>query len=885
MLALLWLKGLLRYRTGRLAGATLGVTACVALLASLGIFIASSAAQMTERAIADVPVDWQIQLTLGTDPQTAITAIGAATTYEAMQQVGYASVPGLAATTGGTTQTTGAGQVLGLSDQYAQVFSRELRLLVGSLDGALVAQQTAANLHVGVGDIVTINRAGLTPVSVTVAGVVDLPNADSLFQAVGVSAGAAPQAPPDNVLVLPASQWHQLFDPQAALRPDTVHTQLHLRIAHNLPADPGAAYVEVQQRAHNVEARLAGSGIVGDTLATRLGGVRADALYARVLFLFLGTPGVVLAMVLTVAVTNAGAARRRLEQALLRTRGASLTTVVRLESLEALLIGGGGVLLGLALTAFIGRTIAPVTAATGVQTLIWTGIAVIVGLGLAISAVFFPAWHGVRYATVSAARVVVGRGRQPLWQRVYLDVLLLAVSALAFWQSASSGYQVVLAPEGVNQTAVSYQAFLAPLCLWIGSGLLTLRLWSGGLRHGRRVVAGALRPIARNLADIVAASLARQHVLVTRGVVLVSLATAFAVATGIFNTTYSAQGRVDAALTNGADVTVTGTTSAPASAVLAQLQALPGVTAAQPLQHRFAYVGNDLQDLYGIDPKTIGQATTLANAYFANGDAKATLAMLAAQRDGVLVSAETVRDYQLTPGDPINLRLQNARDGHYRVIPFHFVGVVREFPTAPKDSFLVANANYIAQQTATPAAEIVLLRTTGDPATLASRARAVVSALPGAKVTDLGTAQRTISSSLTAVNLSGLTGLELAFAVILIAGATGLVMALGMAERRRSYAVLAALGARARQTGAFVWGEGLVILLSGVIVGTATGVGVAAMLVKLLIGVFDPAPETLAVPWGYLLLVLTAAVGATTLAIVSTQRTVRRSVIDELRGT
>ena len=45
-----------------------------------------------------------------------------------------------------------------------------------------------------------------------------------------------------------------------------------------------------------------------------------------------------------------------------------------------------------------------------------------------------------------------------------------------FWQSASTGYQVVLAPEGVSQTAVSYQAFLAPLCSLVGSGLLTFRL-------------------------------------------------------------------------------------------------------------------------------------------------------------------------------------------------------------------------------------------------------------------------------------------------------------------------------------------------------------------------------------------------------------------------
>jgi putative ABC transport system permease protein len=37
--------------------------------------------------------------------------------------------------------------------------------------------------------------------------------------------------------------------------------------------------------------------------------------------------------------------------------------------------------------------------------------------------------------------------------------------------------------------------------------------------------------------------------------------------------------------------------------------------AAQRMQHRFAYVGTDLQDLYGIDPAHIGSATRMSDAY------------------------------------------------------------------------------------------------------------------------------------------------------------------------------------------------------------------------------------------------------------------------------
>ena len=37
------------------------------------------------------------------------------------------------------------------------------------------------------------------------------------------------------------------------------------------------------------------------------------------------------------------------------------------------------------------------------------------------------------------------------------------------------------------------------------------------------------------------------------------------------------------------------------------------------------------------------------------------MATLAAAPDSILVSAETVKDYQLHPGDPVNLRLHGRR--------------------------------------------------------------------------------------------------------------------------------------------------------------------------------------------------------------------------------
>ena len=69
---------------------------------------------------------------------------------------------------------------------------------------------------------------------------------------------------------------------------------------------------------------------------------------------------------------------------------------------------------------------------------------------------------------------------------------------------------------------------------------------------------------------------------------------------------------------------------------------------------------------------------------------------------------------------------------------------------------------------------------------------------PTVTVTDISTTRQTVGSSLTAVDLAGLTRVELAFALLLAAAAGGLVLGLGLAERRRTFAIATALGATRR---------------------------------------------------------------------------------------
>ena len=878
----LWLRGAMVGRAGRTMGGVLGIALTVAFLASLGTFVASSTQTMTHRAIANVPVDWQVLVAQQADPATVTKAIRQSDAGALIRSVGYADTAGLSAVANGTTQSTGPGRVIGIEPDYPVRFPNQISLLLGSLDGVLIATQTATNLHVAPGDTVSLQRVGLAPVDLRIAGIVTLPNADAMFQSIGVPIGTAPQAPPDNVLIMPMPMWHGLFDPQRTNRPDSVRTQLHVRLSHTaLPNDPGTAYLQAVSLVSTVALKVPGDAAFANNLATRLDSVRADALYARVLFLFLGAPGVVLALLVTLSVTASGADRRRREQALLRIRGASASTIVRLAAWEAIATGVVGVLLGLFVAAITTRWLWQLTAPALMAP--WFILAAVLGSALAMAAVVIPSWKLANQSTVTAARMEFLHRRPPLWQRTFLDFILLGIGAFVYWNVARSGYNVVVATEGVAQASVHYEAFFGPLCLWVGAGLLWIRLGSFLLRHGVSRLVGWI-PGAAAMAPLIGASLSRQHRRIATATALVALAFAFAAATSIFNTTYDSQSRVDAVLTNGADVAVTGTSEAPAGALIDPLRAIPGVATAEPLMHRLAYVGSDLQDFYGVDAKRIGLATSLANAYFGNHDAVGTMDALQRTHDGVLVSEETAKEFQLTLGDEINLRLQNASDHQYRPVRFHFVGIVKEFPSAPKDAFLVANADYLAAQTGAGVAEVVLLRTTGDPQAVGNAARRVASKAPAIKVTTLGETQARISASLTAVDLHRLTRLELGFAVLLIAGIAGIVLGLNLAERRRNFVILAALGGHESQIGAFLWSEGLFTVVLGLLLGTATGFGIAKTLVAILAGAFDPPPEALVVPWLYLATACVVALVCAGLAIRVMQKLSGRPDLETLRA-
>ncbi|MFI1294198.1 FtsX-like permease family protein [Streptomyces sp. NPDC020792] len=880
-----WTGGLVRRRAGRLLATVAGIALAVSLVAALGSFLTASKSTMTKRAVRSVAVDWQVEVQPGADAASVLHTVQSMPGVRAAIPVGFARSNGFKAISGGSTQTTGPGVVLGLPNGYQELFPQTIRHLTGASSGVLLAQQTASNLHVAPGDAVSIALPGAPRAQVRVAGVIDLPQADSLFQKVGAPPQSQPAAPPDNVILLPAGLFRTLTAPVAAADPAALTTQIHVARDARLPADPAAAFTAVTGAAHHLEAAGSGGALVGDNLGAALDAARQDALYAQILFLFLGVPGAMLAAVLTAAVAGAGAERRRREQAVLRVRGLRSRQIAALAGIEVALTGLAGGLLGIGVAVLVGQ-LAFGTASFGADVgsaAVWFAAALALGVIVAAIAILAPALRDLRAVTVARARRQVGRRtRSPWWMRCGLDFLLLAASLLVFRASSGNQYALVLAPEGVASISVSYWAFLGPGLLWAGSALLLWRLATLALARPRRGLVRLSRPLTGPLAGMTAATMARRRRTLARSVVLLALALSFAMSTATFNATYKQQAEVDARLTNGADVTITEPPGARTGPSAASSLAVPGVRHVEPLQHRFAYVGSDLQDLYGVRPTTITTATSLQDAYFSGGTARQLMATLAHRPDALLVSAETVKDFQLSPGDTVRLRIQDARTKALRTVPFHYAGIVKEFPTAPKDSFFVANASYIAKATGSDAVGAFLVDTGG------THQKQVATALrrrlgTTATVTDLTQTRSTVGSSLTSVDLSGLTRIELAYAIVLAAGAGGIVLALGLAERRRTFAIATVLGATRRQLRGLVLSEAVVLTAGGLAGGALSGWVLSQMLVKVLTGVFDPPPETIAVPWAYVTATVLVALAAVAAAALNGVRRSHRPAVEELR--
>ncbi|MFN8161702.1 MAG: ABC transporter permease [Solirubrobacterales bacterium] len=864
------------------------IAVSVGFLAGMIAFIGNSLRSASASALRQVPLDLQApvsslardrQAAAGVARQPGVAYAGAAATapFSSAQR-----------SAGGLTTQSSSGAVVAVPAGYA-AHVHTFRMLQGALrpGGVVLDQQMAATLQARIGDTIRIKpRPGAPPSHFRVTGVALITAPDQVFQPLNPLLGPAPAQPPQNAAIMLTPTFARTLAPRlptiasgaagasaqpGAQRGTQWQVQARLKRGPLAAGSPSAALKLATATVNRVQSALAGRIQFVDNLSDSLNSAAGDSLYAETLFLLLAVPGALIALGVAYLAALGTSESDRRELALMRARGAGPRDLFLAAATESVAIGllAGilGTALGLAAVQLmvsggahltIGRALAALVAATGLA---------VAGSGAARLA----GTRSAANASVSAGRQGAAPQRIPTWRRYYLDIVALALSGLIYWLTIRTGFSAVLSPDSNPTLSLSVYMFFGPALLWIGATLLLVRL------RGRfmAVLARRARPESESLGGFLLSSMGRRAQAVNRGIVVVGLLLAFAVSLSVFASTYDQQARVDAQLTLGADITVTSPPGVVANRHLAsRIARVPGVTATTPVNHSYAYVGSDLQDTFGIDPNSLRKATSLRDSYFIGGGAGQMMSRLASTPDGILVSLETITDYSLRPGDLLRLRVLDQRTGKFAVTPFHVVGTVQEFPSAPRDSFMVANLAYLDRLTHS-GPNVVFAKTSAGPPAVARRVAATTRTL-GADVKNIDQQTAQTVTSITTVDLRGISRIEEAFAILLVAAATGVFVLTAVAERRQEFATMTAIGASLRDVGAFVWSEvGMVLFAAGML---AAGLGwlLARMLVAMLTHVFDPPPDHLAIPWGFLALLYGTALLAGVAGSLMARRAIRR---------
>jgi putative ABC transport system permease protein len=335
-----------------------GLVLAVGLFAGILFFVDASSQRMTQASVQSVKVDLQIYSALATpnlDP--VLAALKQTPGIVAAQPLLSADFGGAANAAG--DKTAAAGKLMVLTPEYFSSL-KTLRLASGLFDpqGALVSQQLFGALGVKLGDAIAVRFPQLAqPVTLTVTGVMDTSKADYLFAATDAAHAGEFNPVPNDIFIAP-SLWQStlaapLTNPTLTVNgtqvaAQTIQGQVDAQMDHTrLPSDPLKASQAVDVMRRHLEAQFPSEIRVANNLGDALKKAQSDALWAKLLFLFLGMPGVALAAYLSKYATDLITGPQRQEISLLRARGATPRQILIASGLASVFIAAVGTLAGL----------------------------------------------------------------------------------------------------------------------------------------------------------------------------------------------------------------------------------------------------------------------------------------------------------------------------------------------------------------------------------------------------------------------------------------------------------------------------------------------------------------------------------------------------------
>lgn len=634
-------------------------------------------------------------------------------------------------------------------------------------------------------------------------------------------------------------------------------------------------------------------------LETTLEEFQTRAFLLNLLLFVLSVPMVI--VVLYYIATSLGMIidRQRNEIALLKSRGASTLQIIGIYLTEGIMMGVIaivlGPLIGMGVAELIGDSYGfllfaqrpPLPLWLDQQTLQYAAGAVV----LSILASLLPAVGAARHTIVSYKQEIARTSSAPLWQRFFVDVLLLAVSGYGY-RLLSQNHSILMVGQGAQAGPNEQRLFIDPLTLLVpsvaifGAALLFLRLFpllSAAVSRLANLIAGAsvvlaLRQISRT---------PRQYsALVLLLTVTLALGAFSASAAHTIDRNFSEKAfyKIPADLSIWEawdyDEDVGSFNPPPLSAHyvkgVAEISTWNDYTVI-PQQSR----GQDKAQLIGIDRLTFPKVAWWRND-FANEPLGALMNALAISDQAILVQQEFLDRYQLHVGDTVTLLFDTTP------VDFYISDTIKEFPTLyPDQGFIfVANLNYIYDQIGlTPYHVWIKL----EPNT---RSIDVINAMRdnGIKIVNIENSQVEVNAGRLDPQRTGLFGvLSIGFAVAALLTVLGFFLYSFLSFERRllQMGILRAMGLTVRQLFGMLMFEQVYLIVLGVIVGTALGVYAG----KLFIPFFEIStgfqnaipPFIVETAWGditriYIILGLMLAIGLASTAMLIARMKLYRTV-------
>jgi ABC-type lipoprotein release transport system permease subunit len=294
--------------------------------------------------------------------------------------------------------------------------------------------------------------------------------------------------------------------------------------------------------------------------------------------------------------------QRRIETALLRSRGGGVGHVVLMSFAEALILVVPAALVApwLAVGALNLLNVAGPLADAGVRIdpAINDGVWVAVGIAAvaAVLGLILPALSSGRgLATVRQS--LSRQGSRSLAQRLGIDLALVVLAAIGLWQLRQYGAPLTETVRG--EIGLDPLLVAAPAIGLLAGAIVALRLVPLGAEIGERILhrrPGLVAPLG-------ARQVARRPLRYTRSALLLMLAAALGTFAGAYASTWTRSQADQAEYRTGADirVEVSDFPDLPVTAIGGAYRALDGVEAAMPVVRESFDVGDDHGQLLAVD--------------------------------------------------------------------------------------------------------------------------------------------------------------------------------------------------------------------------------------------------------------------------------------------